>query len=310
MAINKIDAFVMCGEGRASKRVLNKNKSMLQVGELPSFLHVINGLNKVSRIDRIFVIGIKSELDQYINQYKLPFDKEVITLMQRRNLVENAIFAFNEALHSSDKLRTNDDSRLGLYVSGDAPLVTELELNQFIDNADTNSSDYIIGMTPDFALEQFEPKDNQPGVKMAYLNIKQGRFRINNLHLVRPTRIRNIEPIQTMYNLRYQKKLSNIIQVAHFAWNLKVRSSLSIYFALISSMAFAGLKLDKIAKYLGDLVEEDDVKYVVGQILGCAVGFSITDYGGAALDIDNEHDYKTIRLRFEEWKSIIHQRKN
>ena len=48
------------------------------------------------------------------------------------------------------------------------------------------------------------------GHRMAYFNVRDGRFRQSNLHLVRPARIGNRHYIEEMYEHRYQKEFGNI----------------------------------------------------------------------------------------------------
>ena len=50
-------------------------------------------------------------------------------------------------------------------------------------------------MTPEAVLRYYYPSDKKPGIKLAYLNLKESKYRISNLHLVKPFKIANKEYI-------------------------------------------------------------------------------------------------------------------
>src|SRR3990172_1408022 len=88
-------------------------------------------------------------------------------------------------------------------------------------------------------MEGFYPTAGRPGIRMAYFNLREGRFRQSNLHLVRPARLRNRQRIEEMYRHRHQREIGPILKLA---WRLlrSERGGLAIvlYYAL---MHLAGL---------------------------------------------------------------------
>ena len=57
----------------------------------------------------------------------------------------------------------------------------------------------------------------EPGIRMAYFNLREGRFRQSNLHLVKPARLGNRHYIEDMYEHRYQRQLG---QALGLAWRI------------------------------------------------------------------------------------------
>ena len=64
-------------------------------------------------------------------------------------------------------------------------------------------------------MAAFYPKGpGDPGIRMAYFNVAEGRFRQSNLHLVKPARIVNRQYVEELYEHRYQKEFGNIVRLA------------------------------------------------------------------------------------------------
>jgi hypothetical protein len=77
--------------------------------------------------------------------------------------------------------------------------------------------DYALGLVTEHELEAFYPKDGAPGITMAYFNLREGRFRQSNLHLVKPAKLGKRHYIEDMYEHRYQRQLG---QALGLAWRI------------------------------------------------------------------------------------------
>ena len=56
-------------------------------------------------------------------------------------------------------------------------------------------------------MRDFYPESlGAPGIHMAYFNLREGRFRQSNLHLVKPARLGNRHYIEDLYEHRYQRQ--------------------------------------------------------------------------------------------------------
>jgi molybdopterin-guanine dinucleotide biosynthesis protein A len=304
-----IDAIVLCGEGRASRAVFGRSKALLDVGGRPVFHRVVTALADAGRVSRLFLVGDKVALENALERYGYP-EKPVRVVEQKKNIAENIWSTFLETLDGytlgAERENLAVYGKMCLFVGGDCPLLTAAEIDQFLDGADMNRYDYITGLTEAADLKKFAPSGGKPGVVMAPFHVAEGLFRINNLHLGRPFAFRNRGAIQRLYNVRYQKNPMNALRLLRDLWGVRsVRSRvwLIAYMQLAMTARNCGFpdlsdRIRKRASMAGILVG-------AGDVLGLKVGVSITTCGGAAIDIDNEEDYRTIRERYDEWMTML-----
>jgi hypothetical protein len=138
---------------------------------------------------------------------------------------------------------------------------------------------------------------------MASFNLREGRFRQSNLHWVRPARIRNRHYIEDMYRNRFQREFGSI---AGMAWRLLTseRGGLRVFYYYML-MHFAGVAdrrgFPRLADALRRFAPLARIEAGCSDLLRASVRFVVTQAGGAAIDIDNEHDYDVAKLRFAEW---------
>lgn len=303
-----MDALLFCGDGGASRPVRGENKAFLDIEGSPVFIHVLRALEKVSRIRRIFIIGDKDRLDNFLSEKERERVKPVITLRQWGGLASNAWNGFLATLDDyspgDEKKRPELNDRTVFAVAGDAPLVSPEEIDEFLDSADMEKFDYVVGLTPEETMRRYYPTVGKPGIKMAYFHLREGLFRVNNMHMARPFAFANREAIQKMYDTRYQKKIMNVLRLSRDLWRFKpVRSRIWIYFLMQASMTLSRLGFKGFSEMTRRRVGIEDVMEAIGQILGLRAGYAVTRRGGAALDIDNETDYSTMKRMFAEWKA-------
>ncbi len=138
---------------------------------------------------------------------------------------------------------------------------------------------------------------------MAYFNLREARFRQSNLHLVRPGRIGNRHYIEQMYENRYQREFGSI---AALAWGLLTSQQggfrTLFYYGLMHLAGFSDrMGLARLADRIRSWIPIARIERGVSSLLQASFRFVVTDVGGAAVDIDNEHDYDVARRRYGEW---------
>lgn len=196
------------------------------------------------------------------------------------------------------------NSRVILALAGDSPLVTPGEIDDFIAGADMGKYDYVVGLTPSASLARFRPSGGNPGIHMSSFHLREGLFRISNLHLARPFAFKNRDVVLKMYDLRYQRKFSNVLRFARSllatpGW----RSHIWLYLAMQVCLTLSRMGLAGVADILRRLIPADKAIYAISQITGARANIVITTHGGAALDIDNESDYRAMTQMFGQWRS-------
>jgi hypothetical protein len=139
---------------------------------------------------------------------------------------------------------------------------------------------------------------------MAYFNLREGRFRQSNLHLVKPALLGNRHYVEEIYEHRYQKQMGNIIALAwRIFWDQGGGLRLLGYYAVIHAAAVADRRgWLRLADLLRRWIGISRVEEAVGRLLQTHFRFVTTEVGGCAVDIDNEEDYQTANMRCDEWR--------
>jgi len=301
-----MDALMLCGDKGASRMVEGESKAFLYMHGMPLFYWVALAAAQVDRVARIFIIGDKAKLDRHLS-LRPPLAKPVFTLEQEGSLLENIMAAFKASIDGYQPGMEERDaavrSKSVLLMPGDAPLLQPGEIDEFLDGADMERYDYVAGMTPDSVMARYYPTERKPGIKMAYLHFREGLFRINNLHVARPFACKNIDVVQLMYASRYQKDLKNIVHLTRDMWRHHVKmQSLILYATLQGAMLSSFLGFGFLASILRKRAPMEAVAQAAGRILGMRVSWAVTRSGGAAVDVDNDIDYETMKARFHEWR--------
>jgi len=160
-------------------------------------------------------------------------------------------------------------------------------------------------------MQAFYPSARgEPGIRMAYFNLREGRFRVSNLHLVKPARIVNRTYVEEMYEHRYQKQFGNILGLAvRLVRSEEGGLRILRYYILIHLAGFANrCGWRRLADWLRAWIPLDRVAAAVSSLLRADFRFAVTEIGGCALDIDKERDYDVAALEFDKWNAAQRER--
>ena len=304
----KYDTILLTGDKKASKSVFGMNKSLIELDGIPLFMYVLSALQDVDDIGNIYVVGPKSKIEELLKKYsgKIILRKNVIAVEQRDNLYENIWHTF---LASIDGYSAGDEyqnpslmDKAVFVVAGDMPLITPHEIKEFLSRCDMSNHDYCIGMTPETALRYYYPSNEKMGIKLAYLHLKENRYRISNLHLVKPFKIANREYIEKIYEYRYQKDIKNIVKLT-FELIRKHAGYKNLLFYIFVQMAlfFSHIRLEFLSLFFRQFVSVKMAEGIVSNVLKTRLKLVETSFGGAALDVDNERDFNIIKVMHKEW---------
>ncbi|MBW2306295.1 MAG: nucleotidyltransferase family protein [Deltaproteobacteria bacterium] len=316
---DSIDAVVMAGDkGRASRMVLGTNKALLEAEGVPFINWVLSALEDTHGIQRIIVLGPRRRLEEAIARAKNPFRgiKEVVVLEQEENFLANAWkgFIYSVPCPESEIQFLPPDSPVRehgvLYCSCDIPLLIAAELEEFLSNLDIVHYDYFLGLTAEADLEPFYPTPDRPGIKMACFHFRDGSFRQNNIHFVKPLKIKHRSYIQDMYNYRYQRQWGKIIGLGWEAIKLGGRNTrfLRHFFSLHLARAMVKLGLRNVRFLRHLFLNRRDVESSISPILGTRFTSVLTSFGGAALDVDSEEHYAVMKFNFSRWRDFLAQK--
>lgn len=308
----RVPAVVAAGEGGASKQVHGRNKAYLEIGGRPLVAHVVAALQRVPEVSEVWVVGGAERLAEVLDEPSLrrELDKPLTILPQFRNLYENAWESYRRLLPGAgpagrDPEPRDEDLRV-LYLSADLPFATPQEISAFVRQSLELDCDYAVGLVSEASMEGFYPAEpGVPGIRMAYFNLREGRFRQSNLHLVRPARLGNRHYVQEMYEHRYQKQFVHILGLA---WRILRDEgggpSVLFYYTLMHLAAVADrFGWRRAADLLRRFITLPRVEHAVSRLLRTRFRFVVTEVGGCAVDIDNEPDFDAAAARFETWRS-------
>jgi GTP:adenosylcobinamide-phosphate guanylyltransferase len=307
-----MNAFVLAGDQGPNGLICGINKAFLVLEGRPLLIHVLNALDQVRQIDRIYVVGPQKQIMAAIERAlpEILFTKKIEVLQQKESLVENLLSAYAYSLpgyqEGVDPRRLTHSDEPALFLPADIPFVIPSEIEAFISNADMEKYDYCMGVTPEESLAAFYPKQDQPGIKLPYLYLKEKAYRMNNLHLARPYRIGAGGYVQRMYDHRHQKYIGNRLRVA-FEILRTPRWPKGLFFYLLAQGAsfFTQAGLSPIASFFRRSLALPKVEKETAFFLKTRFKAVETDIGSAALDIDDEGTYKTMSLLFKEWRAYF-----
>ncbi len=306
-----VQALLLAGDGRHSRSIAGRSKGFVEIAGRPMFLHVLETLLKTPEVCEIFVVGnapaIEAELrrsDLLERAFALGCPVHVIP--QRATLYENVWHGFLAAQPPGPV----DPDREILVVPADIPLAIPAEISQFIAQAWAADAEYALGLTPDLALKPFSPSGDQPGIEMACFNLADGRFRQNNLHLVRPIRILNRHYIEDMYESRYQKELGSMLRLV---WRLLRREYRQLWVLMPYAVLHVAGVLDRrgharASRFVRGFVSLATVERASSGILRTRFRTVTTGFGGAALDIDNDEDRAVAEKMLGSWRALQTER--
>ncbi|MBI3015751.1 MAG: nucleotidyltransferase family protein [Candidatus Tectomicrobia bacterium] len=305
------DAIILAGDSAGSRKVKGENKALLEIQGVPLIAHVLMALQEASGVDAIYVVGPQNRIEKALGKSQiLPKATKLRRIFnQKRTLYRNVWTGIRGVLgvQHPNALPANSPVRdqAVLIVPGDTPLLIPEEIDEFLSKCSLESYDYFVGLTREEYLEPYYPRSGVPGIQMAYFAFREGYFRINNLHLVKPLRIRNRYFIAKVYQYRYQKHLLNIL---YSAWELlRLPSSLRAlraYTLMQLSRVLMRMSLNRLSFYTRRLVSLRSLEEYAGKFLGTRLTSVETSFGGAALDVDNEQDFQVISQMFTRWRQF------
>jgi CTP:molybdopterin cytidylyltransferase MocA len=305
-----IDAIITAGDGRAARKVFKRNKAMLDVAGRPIILHIVEALRACSEIEKIVVVGPKEMFEEVIGSF------DVRIVQQKRSLAENGWEGF---LNTIDEYRETGQltpdiieryhNKSVLFLSGDIPLISIKELNEFISQCDMDRYDYVAGATSEDILKLFGPRKGRPGIKMATFHMWDGNLRQNNLHMAKPfILLQSIDLVLKAYEYRYQKEFFNIVKSLFELIRFSKGSifwTLGIYLILQISAGLSALGFEGAAHFASLPITRPRVERLISHLLNVRFKIVETTVGGAALDVDNEKDYMTLSIMYRDWMNQI-----
>jgi len=299
-----IDAVVLAGSPKNERHhVLGRNKAFLEVDGKPLVRRVVDALLRAGSIDRIFVVGPLPELVEALggqtNRLRL--------VEQAGTMLKNAWAGFQ----ASERLRATelpDPVRPVLFTSCDLPFISGAAVDDFVARcAAEDARDpahpfaFLAGTAEEASLIPYYPQGERPGIVRPYVEVLTGRYRVANIYVARPHAMANREILQAGFSHRKAKDWSHVFGLAWTFFRQPggwrgARTVLSLQAARLASR-YPG----RIYRALRRRNDRAQIESIASLILGGALRFVDTPFGGLSIDIDDEHDYRVVVQRFAEW---------
>jgi molybdopterin-guanine dinucleotide biosynthesis protein A len=302
------DAIILAGGEPDGMDPSAPNKTFIKIRNRSLFIHVLQALLKVERIGTIFIVGPRDEILRELEREHADIPPEKVCVKQERsNIVENVWYPFLESIEGYRPGMEATDASIRnkpvFVTSGDSPLMTPMEVDEFLNGcADLGQYCWFMGMTPHEVLEQYEPKDNRPGVRLACSHFAEDLLRINNLHLLRPFRIPNRNEFDEFYRVRHLTRYSDIVKSGIGLLKRRIdRNILTGWFEMLLAMKLREFGLNRLSDGVRKLVPIERAERVVGNLIGAPCRAVITTYGGCALDVDNADTRQVVEIMYDDW---------
>jgi hypothetical protein len=291
--------------------VRGESKPYLPLAGRPLVAHVVAMLQQVPEVSEVWVVGNAERLETVLGTpaFRAELAKPLHVVPQFRNLYENAWETYRRLLPGAGAdgrdPGPDDADRPVLFLSADLPFATPHEVSAFVQQGLAAGCDYALGLSTEDAMRDFYPEHpDDPGIHMAYFNLREGRFRQSNLHLVKPARIGNRHYIEDMYEHRYQKQIG---EMAKLGWTLLRAEgggfAVIYYYALMHLAGVADRRgWRRIADFLRNRIPMPRIERGCSALLRTRFRFIVTEGGGCAVDIDNEADYDAATQLYDRWR--------
>jgi len=303
----RFQVVLLAGDRRASRAVAGGNKAFIEVSGAPMIVHVLDALLNTPEVPDIYPVGDIPRRERVLTAHgsherAAARGRAIHIVPQRDTLSDNIWSAFLRA-HPRSRHAARPDHRI-LVVPADIPLVIPEEVSEFIQHARESDADYVLGLSPESALLPFAPRADAPGIDMACFNLAEGRFRQNNLHLVRPLRVENRHYIEEMYEARYQKEFGSMLALVWRVLLLEFRHLwvLAPYAILHLAGALDRRGQRRSADLVRRCVSLRTVERAASELLRTRFLTVTTVLGGAALDVDNDADLAAADKMLPVWK--------
>ena len=311
-----VPAIVTAGDLRASKAIYGESKAYLEVDDRPLVQHIVEVLQHVPEVSEVWVVGNAERLDAVFTEgLRETLAKPLHIVNQFRNLYENGYETYRRALPGAPpegRTATPDEHEFAvLFLSSDLPFATPQEISQFLRKSLDLEVDYAMGLVTEESMEPFYPTEpGGTGIQMAYFNLREGRVRQSNLHLIRPEKLGNRHYIEEMYEHRYQREFGNILALAWtLLWSERGGPTVVLYYSLMHLASIADRKgWRRIADRIRSWIPMPRIEKGCSELLRCQFRFVVTEIGGCGVDVDNEHDLDMARTRFDEWTAMQRER--
>lgn len=304
---SKYPVIMAAGDKGRARPVLGVNKGLLDVAGAPVFTYVLASLEESQWVDRIYIVGPKEKFLEALERPNIPFrgTKQVEVLPQGETLYQNIWKALEKLLEDQVNVKGSIDpeSIVTMIVPCDIPLLVAEEVDEFLQRSDMSKYDYIVGISSSETLSRYYPQKHRRGIRLMCFHVREGSYRQNNLHLVRPLKVGNRHYIQKIYDYRLQREWGSIARLLWEIFKAEEATLATATWYMLLHLAAMLHRVPNIQLYRlpAWCMPKERLERSVSRLLRTRFSTVETHLGGAALDIDTPEHYGIIQENFEAW---------
>jgi GTP:adenosylcobinamide-phosphate guanylyltransferase len=300
-------AILTAGDKGRARPIYGSNKALLELAGAPVFTHVLASLEQSASVRAIHLVGPKASLEAALQRTDIPFrgTKPVRIFEQWSSLYLNIWNTFQAIVNEEPPGGDASDFTV-LVVPSDVPLVVPEEIDEFVNACDMGRFDYAVGISSERVLSRYYPQRHRRGIRPLYFHMKEGSFRQNNLHLVKPARMENRIYIQRAYDYRLQRQWGHIVRLLWEIFRTQEGTLRMVGQYLLLHLATLLYRVPWLSLHRApaSLVRKGQLEKSCSSLMRTRFTAVETHYGGAALDIDTPEHYRVIQENFEAWKRM------
>jgi len=305
-----LPVIVTAGDRGAAREVYGESKIYLDIAGRPLVAHVVAQLQRVPEVKSVYVVGDSIRLKAVFNDPALvaELSKPLHIVEQFENLFQNAWETYRRTLPGAppegrDPESDEDRDHQVLFLSGDLPFITPEEISEFIRLGQSSGCEYAIGLSPERALEAFQPagEDQNEGIAVTYFNLREDRLKQNNLHLAKPAKILNRHYAQDMYEHRKQREFGSMVGLTRRLLMSEEGGGAVAFFFLF--VVVSGWLDRQGMRWLADRVRQivtiSRVERAIAKLMKTDLRLIVPEIGGCAVDVDTEEEYDFICANYD-----------
>ncbi|MFQ5560964.1 MAG: NTP transferase domain-containing protein [Nitrospinota bacterium] len=308
--MSNIKIVLLAGYGKGARKIFKTNKVFLKIRGTPLFIYVLQTLLTLETSEKIVIVGPCDIVRYWVKKYFSlhPSFRQVVCVSQGNTLYENIEIGINEFFPffkmAERQICLKNENEPILFLPGDIPLLTKAEVLEFWEKALQKTSDYCFGVVTQASIEQFREKHSLKKLDLFCFPFKEGFFRINNLHFLKPFKLCNGPIINKIYELRF---LSRAAVKSPLTWELIRKgywNAAFYFFLMLCTVALKKVGLANINRVFSVWLPVNKLERIVGGMFGVKISSVEVSDTSAAIDVDTAEDYKIMKTIFGETSCI------
>jgi hypothetical protein len=158
----------------------------------------------------------------------------------------------------------------------------------------------MVGLADEDGLEPY----SENGIVRPFVELEFARIRLANIYVVRPWLMSNQEFLQTGFSFRKAINWRNVAGLTYSFLSQPGGFQAAWMTIRLQAAMLAARRGGRLYRRLRRWNTRDRVEARTSAVLGGPLRIVVTPFGGLSLDVDDEHDFRILTARYEDWMPI------